>query len=89
MQMLRVPATRTGLALSVGAVAAKEERLPAASRIPLALLASATVKAPTAVSGAPAPSVIVSVALPAATATEANVPPLGVLASVQGAVAAV
>ena len=36
--------------------------MPAASRIPVAFVANATVKAPTAVSGAPAPSVIVSVA---------------------------
>ena len=83
-----VPATRTGLALSVGVVAAKEDWLPAASRMPLALVLSAIEKEPTAVSAAPAPSVIVSVALAAATATEARLPPLGTLASVQGAVPA-
>ena len=77
------------MAPSAGAVAAKEERLPAASRIPVAFVASATVKAPTAVSGAPAPSVIVSVAVAAETATEASVPPRGDVASVHGVVPAV
>ena len=72
-----------------GAVAAKLERLPAASRIPVALVASATVKLPTAVFCAPAPSVIVSVAVVVATATLASVPALGVFASVHGAVPAV
>ena len=71
--MTSVPATRIGLAPSEGEVAAKEERLPAASRIPVAFVANATVKAPTAVSGAPAPSVIVSVATAAETETEASV----------------
>ena len=75
--MTSMPATRTGLAPSAGPVAAKEERLPAASRIPVAFVASATVKEPTAVSGAPAPSVIVSVATAAETETEASVPPRG------------
>ena len=43
--MTSVPATRIGLAPSEGEVAAKEERLPAASRIPVAFVANATVKA--------------------------------------------
>ena len=56
--------------------------------MPVALVASATVKEPTAVFAAPAPSVIVSVAVLVATATLASVPPLGTLASVHGAVPA-
>ena len=82
-------AVRTGAAPSAGAVAAKLERLAAASRIPVALVASATVKLPTAVFAAPAPSVIVSVAVVPATATLASVPPLGTFASVHGAFPAV
>ena len=86
--MTSMPATRTGLAPSAGPVAANEERLPAASRIPVALVARATVKEPTAVSGAPAPSVIVSVATADETETEASVPPEGTFASVHGVVPA-
>ncbi len=74
---------------SLGAVAAKLERLPAGSRIPAALLARATVNEPTVVSMGPAPSVTVSVAVEPVTATLASVPPLGTLASVHGAVPAV
>ena len=82
-------AVRTGAAPSAGAVAPKLDWLPAASRIPVALVASATVKLPTAVFAAPAPSVIVSVAVVVATATLASVPPLGTFASVHGAFPAV
>ena len=57
--------------------------------MPVALVVSAIVKAPTAVSGAPAPSLIVSVAVAVETLTEARLPPLGTLASVHGAVPAV
>ncbi len=74
------------MALSVGAVAAKVAWLPAASRIPVALAASATVKLPTAVSAAPAPSVSVSVATAPEVETLASVPPLGTFASVHGTV---
>src|SRR3954468_10324731 len=45
--------TGTGPALSAGAVAANDERLPAASRTPFVVAASATVKEPTAVLAAP------------------------------------
>ena len=86
--MVDVTLTGTGLAPSAGVEAAKEERLPAESRMPLAFVASATVKAPTSVSGAPAPSVIVSVATGPATVTVVRLPPLGTFASVQGAVPA-
>src|SRR5207244_5988166 len=72
-----VPATSTGFAPSAGEEAAKEERLPAASRMPAALVARATVKAPTAVSGAPAPSLMVRVATAPEAETEASEPPLG------------
>ena len=51
--MTSVPATRIGLAPSAGAVAAKEERLPAASRMPLALVASATREGPDRGVGSP------------------------------------
>ena len=84
-----VPATRTGLAASVGVVAVKEDWLPALSRMPVALLVSAIVKAATAVSGAPAPSLIVSVAVALETLTEVRLPLLGTLASDHGAVPAV
>ncbi len=80
-----VPVTSTGRAPSVGAEAAKEARLPAASRMPVALVASATRKAPTSVSGAPAPSAIVSVAMVVATVVVVWLPPLGTFVSVQGA----
>ena len=79
-----VPATRTGLALSVGLVVVKLAWLPAASRMPVALVASAIVKLLTAVSGAPAPSVIVRVAAVPEVVTEARLPALGTLLSVQG-----
>ena len=69
-------------------MAVKLERFAAASRIPVAFEASARVKLPTAVFAAPAPSVIVSVAVAPATDTLASVPPLGTFASVQGAVPA-
>ena len=82
-------AVRTGAAPSVGVVAAKVDWLLAASRMPLALVARAMVKVLTAVSAAPAPSLRVRVAVVPATATEARVPALGMLASVQGAVPAV
>ena len=78
--------TSTGLAPSAGAVAAMEARLAAASRMPVAFVASATVKLPAAVSGAPAPSASVSVATAPEVETLDSVPPLGTLASVQGAV---
>jgi hypothetical protein len=45
--------TSTGLAPSVGADAANDDRFEAASRIPVALVARATVKLPTDVSAAP------------------------------------
>jgi hypothetical protein len=48
-----VRVTRAGLAPSVGAAAAKEDWLPAASRMPVPLAARATVKVPTAVFAAP------------------------------------
>ena len=83
-----VPETSTGRAPSTGALAAKAERLPAASRMPVALVASATVKEPTAVSGAPAPSAIVSVAIVPEIETELRLPPEGTFASVHGAVPA-
>ena len=63
-----------------------EDWLPAASRIPVALAARATVKVPTAVFAAPAPSAIVRVATAPAVATLDSVPPLGTFASVHGAV---
>ena len=56
--------------------------------MPVAALASATVKEPTAVSGAPAPSVIVSVATVPETEIELRLPPEGTFASVHGAVPA-
>ena len=74
------------MAPSVGAAAANEDWLPAASRMPVALAARATVNVPTAVFAAPAPSVIVSVAPAPEVATLASVPPLGTFASVHGAV---
>ena len=80
--------SRPGLALSSGAVVANEAVLPAASLTPRALPAIATVIDPTVVSATPAPSVIVSVAVVVATATDASVPPDGVPASVHGAVPA-
>ena len=79
---------RTGAIPSVGAVAAKKERLPAGSRMPFAFVASATVKLPTVVLIAPAPSATMSVAVDPPTATPDRVPPLGTLARVQGAVPA-
>ncbi len=87
-RMSSVPATSTGRAASAGVLAANEERLPAASRMPVAEVASATLKEPTAVSGAPAPSAIVRVAVVPDTDTEERVPPEGTLESVQGAVPA-
>ena len=80
--------TRPGLALSSGAAVANEAVLPAASLTPRALPAIATVIDPTVVSAAPTPSVIVSVAVVVATATDASVPPDGVPDSVHGAVPA-
>jgi hypothetical protein len=56
--------------------------------MPVAALASATVKEPTAVSGAAAPSAIVSVASVPETETALRLPPEGTFASVQGAVPA-
>ena len=58
-----------------GRSAAHDVRLAAASPMPAALLASATVNVPTAVLAAPAPSVRVRVAVDPDTATEASVPP--------------
>src|SRR6476659_9973237 len=76
----------TGAALSATAVAVKDDRLPAASRVPLALLASATVNDPEAV--LTVPSFSVSVATVVATDTLASVLPAppGAFASVQGGV---
>ncbi len=73
--------TSAGLAPSVGAAAANDDWLPAASRMPVALVASATVKLLTAVSAAPAPSAIVSVATAPAVDTLVSEPALGTLAS--------
>ena len=67
----------TGPALSSGDWAVKELWFPAVSRIPIALDTSATVKAPTEVSAAPAPSVSESVAIVPLTATDEIDPPLG------------
>src|SRR5881397_1801497 len=78
--------TSTGVALSAGALEPKEDWLPAASRMPVALGARVTRKLPTAVFWAPAPSARTRVALAPAVETEAREPPLGTLASVQGAV---
>src|SRR5256885_863896 len=80
-----VMVTMTGPALSAGAVAANEGGFPAASRMPLALVARATVKLPTAVSTAPAPSAMVSVATDPLVDTEPSVPPDGTLESAHGA----
>src|SRR5690242_8902759 len=79
----------TGLALSAGAWAANELWLPAESRTPEALAASATRKEPTEVSAALAPSAIVSVAVAPLEDTEDSDPPLGTAVSVHGAVAVV
>ena len=80
---------RIGAALSSGAVVVNEARLPAASRTPAALAAMATVKDPTVVSAAPAPSVMVSVAVVVTTAAEASVPPEGTAVRVHGVTPAV
>src|SRR4051812_48064019 len=64
---------RTGLAPSVGAVAAHEVRLAKTSRMPPALVASVIVNDPTAVVAAPAPSLRFSVAVAPDTATDARV----------------
>jgi len=69
--------TGTGLALSPGAWATKELWFPLESRIPVELVPSATVKDPTEVSAAPAPSVIVSVATGLEIDTDERDPALG------------
>src|ERR671936_750418 len=81
--------TTTGPAPSDGEVAANDDWLPAASRMPLALAASATVNDPTAVLAAAPPSFSVRVAWLPDTLTDASVPPEGTFASVQGAFPAV
>src|SRR2546426_321514 len=78
--------TSTGVAWSAGALEPKEDWLPAASRMPVALAARVTRKLPTAVFWAPAPSARTRVTLAPEVETEAREPPLGTLASVQGAV---
>ena len=78
--------TRAGLAPSAGAMDANDDGFPDASRMPVALCDSATVRLPTAVSGAPAPSLSVSVATAPEVDTLPSVPALGTFASVQGAV---
>ena len=80
-------AVRTGAALSAGAVAANEDRLSAASRMPAAFWARATVNEPTAVFVAPAPSFSTSVAVEPLVETLARVAPLGAFESVHGPVA--
>lgn len=87
--LLVITSVGTGPALSAGAVAANEDRLPLASRIPVAVAARATVRLPTVVSAAPVPSVMVKVARVPATATDASVPPDGTPLSVHGALPAV
>ena len=74
------------MAWSVGAVEAREDWLPAASWMPVALAARTTLKVPTAVLAAPAPSLIVRVAVVPAVETAASVPALGMLVSVHGVV---
>ena len=69
-----------GVAWSAGVVAAKLDWLPALSRMPVALAASATLKVPTAVlAAAAAPSLRVRVAVAPVVVTLARLPPLGTL----------
>jgi len=81
--------TTVGAARSSGGVGLNCAVCPALSRTPAALAASETVNAPTAVSGAPAPSFSANVAVEPATATAVRVPPDGVFVSVHGVVPAV
>src|SRR5918911_4418951 len=69
--------TTSGDALSAGACAVNEPGLPALSRIPLELEASATLNEPTDVSAALEPSFSVSVATVPLVPTLASEPPLG------------
>src|SRR5262245_2407763 len=80
--------TGTGSALSATAVAANDDWLPAASRIPAALAARATLN-PLAWVSTPVPSFRVSDACEPATDTDESVTPLGWPVSVHGAVPAV
>src|SRR5205807_248889 len=76
-------------ALSVGASERKDDRLPLASATPGEVDARATVNVPTEVSGGPAPSAKVRVAVEAAAPTEVKDPPEGTPLSVQGVTPAV
>src|SRR2546426_301458 len=73
--------TSTGVAWSAGALEPKEDWLPAASRMPVALAARGTRKLPTAVFWAPAPSARTRGTLAPEGETEARGPPLGAAAS--------
>jgi hypothetical protein len=84
-----VSACAAGAARSVGAVAANDDVWASRSRIPAELAASATVNAPTAVSPAPEPSAIDSVAVLPPTVSAESVPPEGTLVRVHGAIPAV
>src|SRR4026208_2595821 len=81
--------TAAGLALSRGAVAANELRLPVASRAPVVLEDIATVIVPTVVSAAPAPSLSVRVSVADDRLTDDSVPLEGTLVRVHGFVPAV
>src|SRR5438105_8548743 len=77
-----VSATGTGAAWSTGAIAPNDAWLPAGSATPPAAAARATVKPPTEVSAAPAPSLSETVAVEPPTDTEAIEPPEGTFARV-------